>query len=51
MCHPKKGLHGGKKKATKKSKKKSPKKVDVRRKEEKPCEAQLFFLMNEDVLN
>lgn len=51
MCHPSLGLHGKKssKKQQKQAKSKPVKKAKAIKQEE-PCEAQLFFLENEDVL-
>lgn len=54
MCHPKRRLHGDKKplvenKSKKKVVKKSVKKVSESQ-QEKPCDAEYFFLVNEDVL-
>lgn len=48
MCHPSKNLHGKKSKA--KQQKQAKIKKSKAKQAEKPCEAQLFFLQNEDVL-
>jgi hypothetical protein len=53
MCHPSKNLHGnGKSSSNKKQeiKRNKASKKSKAKQVEKPCEAQLFFLQNEDVL-
>ena len=50
MCHPNKKLHGKNTKVVKKEIKKSVKKASESQ-QDKPSDAEYFFLMNEDILH